>query len=819
MDRARVPVRVYKCGGTSVATPERIRHVVALIGAEPSTVRRVVVVSALGGVTDRLLAAVDEALARTGKHRHILNELRRRHDAATEVAAPGERDDLLAEFAARWIELGELLDGVFLLRECTPRTRDAVIGMGERLSAPLVAAAFRRAGMPARALDATRMIRTDAAFGEATVLFEPTRAAVRACIDACPPDEVAVVTGFIGATEAGVLTTLGRSGSDYTATLLGGALEAEYVVIWTDVDGVLSADPRLVPGAFTLPELSYREAAEMAYFGARVLHPRTMRPLQEGAIPLWIKNTLNPAASGTLITEASTPTEGRVKAVTAVRGVAVVMLEGTGLMGVPGISARTFGALADRHVNVLMISQASSEQTICMVVRQEDADAAVAALRDAFAPERHRRDVSRIYAMPDCAVVSVVGDQMRMQPGLAGRMFSTLGRANINVLAIAQGAAETNISAVVQEADAQRSVRALHEVFALAHERVHLCLIGAGGVGKALLNILTRQAPVLLETLGLDLRLVAVTNSRRMVFDPEGIPWADAIEALARETVAFDLDDLARRLAACHLERLVVVDATATESVARRYPDFLERGIAVVTPNKRGNTLEQAFYDRLQHIARRRQVPYLYETTVGAGLPVLSTLRDLIRSGDRILRIDGVLSGTLAFVLSRVSAGRPFSEAVAEAHQRGYTEPDPREDLSGADVGRKLLVLARESGLRLEGTSVQAASLVPVGLHDVPLPVFWERLAEADAAWAGRVAADGRLQYVGRIEAGRLSASVTPVTPDAPFARLDGTENMVVFTTERYRDRPLVVQGHGAGPDVTAAGVLADVVQAACALA
>lgn len=819
MEPQHLPVRVYKFGGTSVATAERIDQVVRLVAAEPGTVRRVVVVSALGGVTDGLLAAVDEALARSGRHRDLLADLRARHEAVLAAVAPaGERAALRATLAGRFEALAELLDGVYLLRECTPRTRDAVMGTGERLSAPLVAAAFRRAGLPARALDATDLIRTDDTFGEAAVLTEPTRAAVRRCFEELPPDVVAVVTGFIGATDTGVVTTLGRSGSDYTATLLGGALEAEQVVIWTDVDGVLSADPRLVPEAYTLPELSYQEAGEMAYFGAKVLHPRTMRPLRDGSIPLWIRNTLNPDAPGTRITATSTPTGGGVKAVTAVREVAVVMLEGTGLMGVPGIAARTFGALAARHVNVLMIAQASSEQSICMAVRAGDAPMAVAALEDAFGPERHRRDVSRIYALDDCAIVSVVGDQMRMRPGLAGRMFSTLGRAGINVLAIAQGASETNISAVVQAPDVRRTVQALHEAFARAHDRAHVCLLGAGGVGRALLGILARQAPVLQASLGLDLRLVAVATSRRLCFDPDGLPWDGAVDRLAAAGEPLDLDVLTDTLAGSRLERLIIVDATASEAVARRYPAWLERGLAVVTPNKRGNTLEQAFYDRLHETARRRRVPYLYETTVGAGLPVIGTLQDLLRSGDRLVRLDGVLSGTLAFVMSRLSEGVPFSEAVAEAHRRGYTEPDPREDLAGTDVARKLLVLAREAGMRLEPDAVAVTSLVPDGLHDVPLPVFWERLSGADAGWAERVAAGARLQYVGHIADGRLSAGVTALTPESPFASLRGTENMVVFTTERYHDRPLVVQGHGAGPDVTAAGVLADVVRAARAL-
>lgn len=814
------PVEVYKFGGTSVATPERIARVVALVAAEPATLRRVVVVSALGGVTDALLRATNEALARTDGHRALLDALRRRHDdALAALALPGEQARLQAELAARWQDLAELLDGIYLLRECTPRARDAVIGMGERLSAPLVAAAFRAAGHAASAHDASAFVRTDATFGEANVLFEATYALTQDYFAAVPEDEIAVVTGFIGATERGVLTTLGRSGSDYTATLVAAALQAERAVIWTDVDGVLSADPRLVPEAFSLAQLSYHEAAELAYFGAKVLHPRTMRPLQERRTPLLIKNTLNPSAPGTLIAAEAAPGEGTVKAVTAIRDVAIVMLEGAGMVGVPGISARAFAALAARGINVLMISQGSSEQNICIVVREQEAQDAGEALEAAFELELARGDVSRVTTYPACAVISAVGDRMRQRPGLAGRMFSTLGRSGVNVLAIAQGAAETNISAVVHGADARHAVRALHEAFALARSRAHVFLIGAGVVGRTLLSMMQAQAPRLLEEMSLNLQLVGLANSQRMIWDVEGIPLAEAASRLATAERPTDLDHIVEHLLACRLERLIVVDATASDAVAARYPELLEHNIAVVTPNKRANTQDYAFYERLQRAGRRRQVPYLYETTVGAGLPVLSTLRDLRRAGDRIVRIEGVFSGTLAYLFSELSAGRLFSETVRTARARGYTEPDPRDDLRGEDVARKLLILAREMGYPAERAEVAVESLVPFDLLNTSVEEFMDRLSEVDALWQARVdeaaAAGTVLRYVGLIEEGRLSVRVRAAGMDSPFSRLYGTDNMVAFTTERYRPTPLVVQGPGAGPDVTAAGILADLVYAA----
>ena len=814
------PVYVHKFGGTSVQTADRISRAVDLVLHDENEGLKVVVVSALGGVTDQLIAAVDEALARSGKHNEILERLWERHNQALDELVPlEERDQIAEELEARWTDLGELLDGVYLLRECTSRTRDAVIGMGERLSTPLTAGAFRSAGYDAVAIDARSIIRTDASFGEANVIFDETTALIQEAFEKIPDTSIAVVTGFIASTVRGVATTLGRSGSDYTATILGGALKAEQVIIWTDVDGVLSADPRLVPDAFALPQLSYREAAELAYFGAKVLHPRTMRPLLRHRIPLRIKNTLNPDAPGTLISEKTTTMEGHVKAITAIRDVAVVMLEGTGLVGIPGISARALSALAAEKINVLMISQASSEQSLCCVVPIASADNSAVALGHAFDLELTRGDVANIYTIEGCAVVSSVGDNMRERPGLAGRMFATLGRSGVNVLAIAQGAAETNISAVVREDDARQAVHALHDEFALVRHRVHVFMIGAGVVGQAFLRMLADQQETLLERLNLNIHLVGVANTSKMAWNLEGISFDEAIRTLNDSDRQGGLEAILTHLKEAKLNRLMVIDATASDEVAHHYPDLLERSIAIITPNKRANTKDQAFYERLQRAAHRQQVPYLYETTVGAGLPVISTLRDLIRSGDKIHRIEGVLSGTLAYIFNGMAGGQKFSDAVRAARSKGFTEPDPRDDLKGEDVGRKLLILAREIGLSVERDDVAVESLVPAHLFDVSVADFMEQIDELDAEWGERMAAarkeGGRLQYIGLIEEGRLSVRTRWIGPDAPFSHLKGTDNMVVYTTDRYDEFPLVIQGPGAGPVVTAAGILADLIKAA----
>ena len=815
-----LPVNVYKFGGTSVQTAERIKRVVELVREEEAEGLKIVVISALGGVTDQLIAAIDQALARSGKHTEILESLKQRHSTAVEsLARDVEKDELRAELDVRWRELGELLDGVYLLRECTLRTRDAIIGMGERLSTPLAAAAFRAAGENAVAMDARKFIRTDASFGEGNVIFEETNELIRQAFGEIPHDQIAVVTGFIATTDRGVATTLGRSGSDYTATIIGGALRAEQVIIWTDVDGVLSADPRLVPEAFSLPQLSYREAAELAYFGAKVLHPRTMLPLMRQQIPLRIKNTMNPDAPGTLITEKTTTSEGHVKAITAIRDVAVVMLEGTGLVGIPGISARALNALAADKINVLMIAQASSEQSLCLIVRTADANRSAELLEDAFALEAARGDVARVYTMEGCAVISAVGDNMRERPGLAGRMFSTLGRGGVNVVAIAQGASETNISAVVRDAEVRQAVHALHDEFALVRHRVHVFMLGAGVVGQALLRMLNDQQQKLLERLNLNIQLVGLANSERMAWNVEGIPFEGAVGHLRESERTGGLEAVVQHLIEAKLNRMMVIDATASDEVAHRYPDLLERSIAVITPNKRANTKDQAFYERIQRAAHRQQVPYLYETTVGAGLPIISTLRDLIRSGDKIHRIEGVLSGTLAYIFNSMAEGKKFSEAVRIARANGYTEPDPRDDLKGEDVGRKLLILAREIGMSVERDDIAVESLVPAHLFEVSVKDFMDQLDALDAEWDRRMQSareeGGRLQYIGLIEDERLSVRTRWVGSDSPFSHLNGTDNMVVYTTERYNEHPLVVQGPGAGPVVTAAGILADLIKAA----
>ena len=812
------PFYVAKFGGTSVGTPDRVRRVVELSMAEGEGQRRVVVSSAFGGVTDRLLDAVAAAVGRTGEHRTVLAEIRQRHaDALDQLAAPADRAEVARALETLFTEVGELLYGVYLLRECTPRFRDAIVSAGERASVPIVAAAFRQAGHAAVALDATAFVRTDDTWGEAAVDFETTGRQVRAALAEVPDETVAVVTGFVASTADGVTTTLGRSGSDYTATILAGALGAASCTIWTDVDGVLSADPRVVPDAFSLPHLSYQEAAELAHFGAKVLHPRTMRPLMRERIPLLIKNTLRPHAQGTEIgpARAEGADSPAIRALTAVRGVALVRVEGQAVLETAELGRRVLGALVEAAVPVYLVAQASAEGSFGLAVRADDADRAVDRLRQSLAREIERGDVVGVTVEPGGAVVAAVGSGMHGAAGLAGRFFATLARAHVNARAMAQGGGDHTISAVVDDAEAVQAVGALHEAFVQRRLRAHVVVVGAGALGERVLALLARQAgPLRAE--GVHLVLAGVADSRRLVWDPAGLDPAGAPRQLA-EAPAANLAALSKRLTTARLERLVVVDATPSSEVAARHPEWLRAGVAVVTPNKQAR--RGPGWTAARDAARATETPYLYESAVGAGLGVVSRLRDLVRTGDRIESVGGVLSGTLSFVMNRMRDGAPFSQAVAQARDAGLTEPDVRDDLSGRDVALKLALLAREVGIETNLEVATVESLVPPDLAALSLNAFWDRLPEADDAWAERLRQPGgERQYVARLDAdGTIRAGVEAV--DTPVLRgLRDSEIAVEICTQRSGAVPVSLRGPGATADVTAAVVLADVVRAAEAM-
>ncbi len=803
---------VHKFGGTSLADAERFRRVADIVKAERGDVA--VVVSAMAGVTDALLEACDLAARRDGAYLDKLEELRRRHHAVADaLCVPGVKDVVDKDLA----DLRDLLRAVRLIGRRSQAIDDLVAGHGELWSAQTLAPL-----LDARFLDAREVLVVEPGELSPSVQWDESRRRAQAFLGKAPASPArVVVTGFIASTADGTVTTLGRNGSDFSASIFGALLDAASVTIWTDVDGVLSADPRRVPEATVLDEMSYREAMELAYFGARVVHPHTMQPVVNAKIPVWIKNTFRPELKGTVIHEVPVRGGGpMVKGFTTIDDVAMLNLEGTGMVGVPGIAERLFGALRAVGVSVMVISQASSEHSICFAVREAQAELAHKTVEQAFATERAHGLVNEITLERGCAVLAAVGDAMAQSPGVAARFFSALGDVGVNVRAVAQGSSERNITAVIARKDSTRALRAVHSRFTLSDTTLSIGVVGAGLIGKVLLEQIAAQRDELRRRHRLDLRVRAACDSKRMVLAADDADPASLAASLA-DGPPLDLEALAAHVCAEHLPHAVIIDCTASDAVADQYAPWLSRGIHVVTPNKRAGA---GPLDRWRAIgAARRRALYLGEATVGAGLPVIKTLQDLMHTGDTVRSVDGVLSGTLSFIFNTLEPGAPFSAAVREARRLGYTEPDPREDLSGTDFARKLVVLAREMGRDVSLADVVVEDLAPGLPFAAPLEELLRGLAPIDEQIAKKQkeaqARGSVLRYAGSIpESGapRVGLRVVPATH--PFARLTGTDNIVAFTTTRYDAQPLLVQGPGAGPEVTAGGVFADLLRLAAHL-
>jgi aspartokinase/homoserine dehydrogenase 1 len=817
--QAQRPWIVHKFGGTSVANADRYRDVGRIVRAD-TTPRRGIVVSAMSKITDALLDAVARAERRDDGYTAALDAIRDRHFEAARALLP-DPSVIEAVVAKDVADLRDVLRAVWLGRSASELTRELVSGYGEIWSAQLLAAHFAAEGLSARWLDARAVLVVHPGELGPRIDWAVSEARIAAWLEASPTD-LLVITGFVASTPEGVPTTLKRNGSDFSASIFGALLAAREIVIWTDVDGVLSADPRRVPEAIVLDAMSYDEACELAYFGAKVLHPRTMEPAVLRGIPIRIKNTFRPEQPGSLIA-AKSALEGRARSAVAgfstIDRIALVNVEGTGMIGVPGVAQRMFGALREVGVSVVLISQASSEHSICVAIPEAHGALAREVVERAFAAEIASEQIQRVELVPGQSVLAAVGDAMAKTPGVAATFFSALAKAGVSVRAIAQGSSERNISAVVDGADSTRALRAVHAGFVLSPKVLSIGLVGPGLVGRALLTQLGEQAPVLKERFSLDVRLTAIADSRRMLLSETPLAPRDAVRALEASGVPLDLDAFARHVRAPHLPHAAIVDCTASEDIAARYEGWLDAGLHVVTPNKRAGAGPLTRYAALRRASRERGRHWLYEATVGAGLPVIGTLRDLVSTGDRVEKIEGVLSGTLSYVFNVYDGKTPFSEVVRRAKALGYTEPDPRDDLSGTDVARKLVILAREMGVEIELESVDVESLVPRGAESAAsADEFLTQLAASDGAMSERLAQaakDGAvLRYVGVVDAsGRARVSLAPYPASHAFARLAATDNVISFTTARYRAQPLVVSGPGAGPDVTASGVFADLLR------
>lgn len=812
---------VHKFGGTSVADAERYRHVAQLLLARDED-EQITVVSAMKGVTDALIALCNAAAADNAEWRERWHELRARHRGAA-VALLGEASGPVIEWLdERFGKLEAILEALGVIGGLPHEVLERVQGLGEICSARLLGEYFRSLGHACAVLDARDVLVVE--HNDLGVHVDwGVSAAKLAEWRKTNAQKRVVVTGFVARDKQGRFATLGRNGSDYSGAIFAALFNAAELHIWTDVDGVLSADPRVVPEAVQLTALSYDEACELAYFGAKVVHPQTMAPAIERGLPIIIRNTFNPEHPGTRIEAfkdaAERNSSGPVKGLTLSPGLAVVNLEGTGLIGVPGTAERVFAALRDARVSVVMISQGSSEHSICCVVKSGEAQRAQAALLHAFAHELHIGQIQRVQLRGNVSVLAAVGDGMAGTPGVAARLFESLGRAQVNILAIAQGSSERNISVAIDSDDATKALRAAHAGFWLSPQTFAVAVIGPGNVGATLLDQLRAAQAQLLGKANVDLRLCAIVSSRKMLLDPRGIA-GDWRVAFAACNEASDLDRIAEHLRNTHLPHLAIVDCSASAEVAARYAGWLAAGIHVVTPNKQAGAGPLAQYVAIRDAAAASGARFRYEATVGAGLPVISTLRDLLDTGDEIVSIEGIFSGTLAWLFNKFDGSAPFSQLVAEARALGYTEPDPRDDLSGVDVARKLTILAREAGRDLDIAEVQVESLVPEALRAGDVDEFMRRLSETDALLAERLArakAAGKvLRYVAKLDAaGKASVGLFELPDTHAFAHLRLTDNIVQFTTRRYNENPLIVQGPGAGPEVTAAGVFADLLRIA----
>lgn len=807
-------MKVLKFGGTSVGSVESILSVKKIVEAEKEPV--VVVVSALGGITDKLIKTSKLALAGDLSYQSEFDEIAVRHHQMIEAVIPsGEnKERLLETIDALLDELKSIYQGVYLIRDLSPKTSAAIVSYGERLSSNIVAVLIDGA----KWFDSRTFIKTEIKSGRQLLASDLTHELVKQAFVDLP--KVSLVPGFISTdADSGEVTNLGRGGSDYTASIIAAALDASFLEIWTDVDGFMTADPKVISTAYTINELSYVEAMELCNFGAKVVYPPTIYPVCVKNIPILIKNTFNPSGKGTVIKSDIAEDQKPIKGISSINGTTLITVSGLSMVGVIGVNRRIFSALANNGISVFLVSQASSENSTSIGVRDADADAACEVLNAEFSKEIETGAMYRMTAESGLATVAIVGENMKHTPGIAGKLFGTLGRSGINVIACAQGASETNISFVVDGLFLRKTLNVIHDSFFLSEYQVlNLFLCGVGTVGSSLIAQLAQQSEKLKKERGLKLKVVGIASGHNAMFDREGISLENCREQLAHSAPS-DLNRLRDEVIGMNIFNSVFVDCTASSDVAGLYQDFLEHNISVVAANKAAASSDYATYQKLKSTARKRGVKFLFETNVGAGLPIIRTMNDLLNSGDKILKIEAVLSGTLNFIFNKISADVPFSETVRLAKEEGYSEPDPRVDLSGKDVIRKLVILAREAGYRIEQSDVEKHLFVPDSFFRGTLDEFWKNLPSLDADFERRrkvLESEGkRWRFVSRYENGKASVELCEVGREHPFYTLEGSNNIILLTTERYKEYPMQIQGYGAGAGVTAAGVFADIMSIA----
>ncbi|XP_048130478.1 bifunctional aspartokinase/homoserine dehydrogenase 1, chloroplastic-like isoform X2 [Rhodamnia argentea] len=821
---------VHKFGGTCVGNSQRIKNVANIVMKDDSE-RKLVVVSAMSKVTDMMYDLIDKAQSRDDTYVFALDNVLEKHrSTALDLLEGNDLATFLSQLDGDINNLKAMLRAIYIAGHATESFTDFVVGHGELWSAQLLSFVIKKNGVHCKWMDTREVLivcptnsdQVDPDFPESEQRLEKWYSQ--------NPSKTIIATGFIASTPYNIPTTLKRDGSDFSAAIMGALLRARQVTIWTDVDGVYSADPRKVGEAVILKTLSYQEAWEMSYFGANVLHPRTIIPVMRYDIPIVIRNIFNLSATGTKICRPSVSEdddshklESYVKGFATIDNLALVNVEGTGMAGVPGTASAIFGAVKDVGANVIMISQASSEHSVCFAVPEKEVEAVAEALQSRFRQALHAGRLSKVQVIPNCSILAAVGQKMASTPGVSATLFNALAKANINVRAIAQGCSEYNITVVVMRDDCIRALRAVHSRFYLSRTTIAMGIIGPGLIGSTLLEQLRDQAAVLKEEFNIDLRVMGITGSRSMLLSEAGIDLSKWKELLKEKGEVADLEKFVQHVHGNgFIPNTVLVDCTADSVVASHYYNWLRRGIHVITPNKKANSGPLDQYLKLRALQRQSYTHYFYEATVGAGLPIVSTLRGLLETGDKILRIEGIFSGTLSYIFNNFTGKRSFSEVVAEAKQAGYTEPDPRDDLSGTDVQRKVIILARESGLKLELSDIPVDNLVPEPLRtSASAEEFMKKLPQFDQKWTKKLeeakAAGKVLRYVGVVDLLKHRGAVEQQTyeKDHPFAQLSGTDNIIAFTTTRYREQPLIVRGPGAGAQVTAGGIFSDILRLA----
>ena len=812
-------MQVLKFGGSSVANAENINKVIAIIKSNTYGTKKIIVVSALGGITDLLLKTAALAEANDEMYKSLLQEIETKHLQAVKDLLPVQQQSAVLSLVKKICnEAEDICNGIFLLRELSARTKDRIVSYGELLSSQIIAAKLNAAGMITEWKDARELIITDSNYGLAAVDFAATNKKVLFFFGESA-SSLFIVPGFIASDKNNVTTTLGRGGSDYTGAIIAAAVDASVLEIWTDVSGMMTADPRLVNNSKHIPQISYQEAMELSHFGAKVIYPPTIQPVMKKRIPVWIKNTFAPDDAGTVIKNEATATGTSIQGISSINNIVLLSLEGSGMVGIPGFSKRLFEALANASINVILITQGSSEHSICVGIDEHASAMAKEVIDKAFAYEIETNKVDPINVEKQLSIVAIIGDNMKNHSGISGKMFSALGRNGVSIRAIAQGSSERNISAVINTADVKKAINVLHEeFFETTYKQVNLFIAGLGNVGEKLLAQLQQQKQFLLEHLRIQIRVVAIANSKKMYFNEDGVDitnWKSEIQ----KGGAMSLAGFTSSIQTKNLRNSVFADITANDELATIYGDLLQKSISVVACNKVAASSPFVYYKRLKDLANEFNSLFLFETNVGAGLPIIGTLKDLLHSGDKINRIEAVLSGTLNFVFNNYDGIKSFASIVKQAQNEGYTEPDPRLDLSGKDVMRKIMILARESGEQMEMEDISNNSFMPQSCMIGSVEDFYAAMENEEAHFKkileGAKAAGKKLKFVASYDKGKAAVGLQQVDEQSDFYHLYGKDNVVLFYTERYPEQPLVVKGAGAGAAVTASGVFADIIRAA----